>query len=77
MPTPWDEPPKNFQSFAPGYWPEVDPADWNNHIWQLKNRVTSLEGLENHLSLSTEERSGVLLSGNKLVMAITPQTSMT
>ena len=64
--------PNTFQSHAPGYWPEVADKDWHNHTWQLKNRVTSLSGLEQHLELSEEERAGVLLSGNKLAMAITP-----
>lgn len=67
---------KSFQSFAPGYWSgnaeAEDPANWNSHIWQLKNRVTTLAQLEQHLNLSDEERSGVLLSGSKLAMAITP-----
>ena len=61
-----------FQSHTPGYWPDTPQEDWDNHIWQLKNRVTSLEGLEKHLNLTQEERSGVLLSGNKLAMSITP-----
>jgi lysine 2,3-aminomutase len=67
---------KTFTSQAPGYWSgdaeAEDPANWNSHIWQLKNRVTDLAGLERHLNLSDEERSGVLLSGSKLAMAITP-----
>jgi len=67
---------KSFQSFSPGYWSgnaeAEDPANWNSHIWQLKNRVTTLAQLEEHLNLSDEERSGVLLSGSKLAMAITP-----
>lgn len=46
--------------------------EWNSHTWQLKNRVTSLKQLEQHLNLSEEERNGVLLSGTKLAMAITP-----
>ncbi len=66
--------PTEFVSHAPGYWvgEDVDPADWNDWRWQLRNRITSLPGLESRLKLSTEERSGVLLSGNKLAMAITP-----
>lgn len=67
-------PEKEFRSYAPGFWSEknVSPADWNSHIWQLKNRITKLSQLEEHLVLSEEERAGVLLSGNKLAMAITP-----
>ena len=54
---------KEFVSHAPGYWPDVPPELWNDWKWQLKNRVTSLAQLEQHLELSDEERSGVLLSG--------------
>ncbi len=63
---------KSFISHAPGYWPDADPAQWNDWKWQLKNRVTTLAQLEQHLVLSQEERAGVLLSGNKLALAITP-----
>ncbi|HCL96717.1 MAG TPA: lysine 2,3-aminomutase [Verrucomicrobiales bacterium] len=61
-----------FKSHAPGFWPNDTPDQWNNHIWQLKNRITSLSALEQHVELCEEERAGVLLSGNKLAMAITP-----
>src|SRR5256885_15690931 len=63
---------KEFVSFAPGYWPGTPPELWNDWKWQLKNRVTSLAQLEQHLELSNEERSGVLLSGTKLALAVTP-----
>src|SRR4030088_381941 len=63
---------KEFVSHAPGYWPGVPPELWNDWKWQLKNRVTTLTQLEQHLELSNEERSGVLLSGDKLALAVTP-----
>lgn len=63
---------KAFSSHAPGCWPEVDAAQWNDWRWQLKNRITSLAQLEKHLKLSPQERAGVLLSGHKLALAITP-----
>ena len=63
---------KRFVSHAPGYWPDVAPEKWNDWKWQLKNRVTTLEQLERHLVLAPEERAGVILSGNKLALAITP-----
>jgi lysine 2,3-aminomutase len=63
---------KAFVSHAPGYWNGTDPEKWNDWKWQLKNRVTSLAQLEQHLVLSPEERAGVLLSGNKLALAVTP-----
>src|ERR1700737_4388573 len=63
---------KEFISHAPGYWPDVSPELWNDWKWQLKNRVTSLVQLERHVDLSDEEGSGVLLSGDKLALAVTP-----
>ena len=62
-----DTSPITFKSHAPGFWPDQDSDDWNNSTWQLKNRVTSLAALEKHIELTTEERAGVLLSGNKLI----------
>ncbi len=57
-----------------GYWQDknVTPEQWNSHTWQLEELGSRLAGLEEHLTLSEEERAGVLLSGNKLAMAITP-----
>ena len=63
---------KAFASHAPGYWPEANPAQWSDWKWQLKNRITSLAQLERHLDLTQEERAGVLLSGHKLALAVTP-----
>src|SRR6266511_6439966 len=63
---------KEFMSWAPGYWSGTAPERWNDWKWQLKNRVTTLSQLEQHLQLNEEERSGVLLSGDKLALAITP-----
>src|SRR5215468_7991674 len=63
---------RQFVSHAPGYWGDVAPELWNDWKWQMKNRVTSLAQLEQHIDLSDEERSGVLLSGDKLALAVTP-----
>ena len=67
-------PEKIFRSHAPGYWKDkgVSAEDWNSAQWQLKHRITTLAQLEEHLVLSNEERAGVLLSGNKLALSITP-----
>ena len=67
-------PEKEFRSFAPGFWAgrNISTADWNSSTWQFKNRITTLAQLEERLTLTDEERAGVLLSGNKLAMAITP-----
>lgn len=63
---------KRFRTHAPGFWPDVAPELWKDWKWQLRNRVTTLEQLEGHLALSAEERAGVILSGNKLALAVTP-----
>ena len=65
-------PDAGFRSSAPGYWADVPAGQWNDWKWQLKNRVTTHEGLEKHLLLTPEERAGVILSGNKLSLAVTP-----
>lgn len=59
-------------SHAPGYWPEENPGEWDDWHWQLRNRVTTLSGLESRLNLTNAERGGVLLAGTKLALAVTP-----
>jgi lysine 2,3-aminomutase len=63
---------KRFLSFAPGLWLNVASELWNDWRWQLKNRVTNLQQLEQRITLTREERAGVILSGSKLALAITP-----
>ena len=65
---------KSFRSSAIGYCADegVTDQEWNDHKWQLKNRISSLPQLEKHLNLSEDERNGVILSGTKLAMSITP-----
>jgi len=63
---------KGFTSAAPGYWAGENLDRWDDFTWQLKNRVTSLPQLEKHLVLTEAERAGVLLSGSKLALAVTP-----
>ncbi|MDB9741432.1 KamA family radical SAM protein [Akkermansiaceae bacterium] len=62
----------SFESFAPGYWHGENTPDWHKHTWQLRNRINSLAEIEERITLTQEERSGILLSGNKLAMSITP-----
>ncbi|MES2661344.1 MAG: KamA family radical SAM protein [Verrucomicrobiota bacterium] len=61
-----------FISHAPGYWSDDALENWDDHRWQLRNRVDSLADLELRLNLTDVERAGVLLAGTKLAMAITP-----
>lgn len=61
-----------FPETTRGRWSNVPAADWNDWHWQLRNRITRLPELEGSLALTPEERAGVILSGNRLAMAITP-----
>ncbi|MFV0416185.1 MAG: KamA family radical SAM protein [Chthoniobacterales bacterium] len=63
---------KPFVSHAPGFWPDVSAEQWSDWKWQLKNRVTKLDQLEKLIQLTDVERAGILLSGTKLSMAVTP-----
>jgi len=53
-------------------WSDVPDENWNNWVWQLQNRLTSLGQLEKYLKLTPEEREGCLFADNKLAVAITP-----
>ena len=65
---------KQFHPAGLGPWEGVADADWNDWKWQLKNRVTSLEQLQQHIPNLTEaETEGARLADTKLAMAITPQ----
>jgi lysine 2,3-aminomutase len=55
-----------------GAWSHVPAEDWNNWKWQLKNRITKIEQLEERLTLSPDERAGCLFAKDKLALAITP-----
>ncbi|MFM1850450.1 MAG: L-lysine 2,3-aminomutase [Verrucomicrobiota bacterium] len=55
-----------------GLWSHVPAADWRDWTWQLKNRITTVEQLEQYLTLTPEEKAGSLFANQKLALAITP-----
>lgn len=55
-----------------GLWQHVPAEQWQDWVWQLKNRLTTLEDLERFMTLTPEERRGVAFAGKKLALAITP-----
>ena len=64
---------KEFQPSGQGTWADVAEADWEDWRWQLKNRVSSLEGLQSRIpDLTPQEIEGARLADTKLAMAITP-----
>lgn len=61
-----------FWHSGQGHWADVPEEDWNNWSWQLRNRITSLEKLEERIQLSASEKDGCSYAGQKLALAITP-----
>lgn len=55
-----------------GLWSHVSPEDWQSWTWQLKNRLTRVEQLEEHMTLSPEEKAGCYFADKRLALAITP-----
>jgi len=53
-------------------WKNVSEEQWNDWRWQISNRITTLEELEQVINLTDEEREGVKKSLKYLRMAITP-----
>ncbi|QXE18168.1 lysine 2,3-aminomutase [Clostridium sp. 001] len=53
-------------------WRNTSPDEWNSWEWQISNRITTLEELEQVVNLTNQEKDGVQASLKKLRMAITP-----
>jgi len=51
---------------------EVNPLDWEDWHWQLKNRIRTKEELTQIIKLTPEEEEGIKKASGKLSMAITP-----
>lgn len=61
---------KNYKDMI--LWKNVNEDQWNDWRWQIANKITTLEELEQIINLTTEEREGVAATLKKLKMAITP-----
>jgi lysine 2,3-aminomutase len=55
-----------------GLWQHIPASDWGDWVWQLKNRITSVAQLEEHMTLTADEKAGCLFASQKLALAITP-----
>lgn len=55
-----------------GHWAHIPEADWKRYRWQLQNRITSVEQLEEMIDLTPSEKRGCEHARNKLALAITP-----
>lgn len=51
---------------------EITVEDWEDWLWQMKNRIRNKEDLSKIINLSSEEELGIKKANGKLPMAITP-----
>lgn len=56
-------------------WKDVDPEDWNDWKWQIRNRIVTVEQLSKVIRISREEQHEINLCLEKFRMAITPYYS--
>ncbi len=61
---------RDYQQIA--IYKDVNPLDWEDWGWQLKNRIRTKEELAQIIKLSPEEEKGLDKARGKLSMAITP-----
>ena len=61
---------RDYQQLA--IFKDVNPLDWEDWHWQMKNRVTKLDQISQIVSLTEEEQEGVRNARGRLSMAITP-----
>lgn len=54
------------------FFPNATDEQWNDWKWQVKNRIETLEGLKQYISLTPSEEEGVKKSLEILRMSITP-----
>ena len=55
-----------------GLWNDIPKDKWNDWIWQLKNRITSIAQLKKYITLTPQEQVGCEYTQKKLALAITP-----
>jgi lysine 2,3-aminomutase len=56
----------------PSLWADVPEEQWEDWHWQLANRITTIQELEQVIHLSEDEKEIIARSLNSLRMAITP-----
>jgi lysine 2,3-aminomutase len=61
-----------FPEASRSIWKGVAESDWNNWMWQQRNRVTTLEQLEKIIKVTPEEREAFDRTTAEFHMGITP-----
>jgi lysine 2,3-aminomutase len=59
-------------NFRKQFFPEAAASQWHNWRWQLRNRITTIDGLQRIIRLSDVERRALVSDGQALPFAITP-----
>ena len=62
----------NHKNERPAPWADIPEEVWEDWHWQIANRITTLEQLEQVIHLSDDEKEVVSRSLNQMRMAITP-----
>ncbi len=63
---------KKENNTRPALWADVPEEQWEDWHWQIANRITTLQQLEQVIHLSEDEKDVVARSLNQMRMAITP-----
>jgi len=66
--------PRDYQQIS--LYKDVNPLDWEDWHWQLKNRVRNKETLSQIIKLTPQEEEGIKKASGRLSMAITPYWAM-
>jgi lysine 2,3-aminomutase len=51
---------------------EINPLDWEDWRWQMRNRITKLEQISQVVNLTKEEEEGIKNAKGHMAMAVTP-----
>lgn len=62
--------PRDYQQIS--LYKDVNPLDWEDWHWQIKNRICTKDALSEIIKLSPEEEKGIDKAKGRLAMAITP-----
>ena len=68
-----EQPPsKTEEGYRRRFFEHVADREWNDWRWQMRNRVSTVEGLSDFLSLSNREMAQLRLVTRKYPMSVTP-----
>jgi len=60
------------RQFRMKFFPDVEPTDWNDWEWQMRNRLTNMRALSSIVQLSEDERTAIQNNMGSLPLCITP-----